>query len=299
MEEQQTEQVEEVVAPAPDLEEAAMIAAISEARGNESPTSPDDRQEQESQSEQTQADEQHAEPQAEAEPKAVLAGMTEDQIKALLAKAGEVDELKSQVRNVFGRFGELNSRIQQLQKPEPATSAPQAAQLNKELARQYHEAILDGDMEKADELLLSMQSRGNSQVSGADANAAFEEKLTQQEKKFEARILKSRHRDYHELTQTDDFKKWGATLPPDEWHNLNESWDALYIADKYDEFKAWRSAQENKSVQADQQRQQRTKRLENAVTPSNSAPVGAPVVTEEEAMHAAIKARARPRQALT
>lgn len=275
MSEQEQASQEEVVAPVQDQEEAAMQAAIAESRGQEPPESPEP--------------EPEPEPQPEEEPPApqtILAGMTEEQVKDLLVKAGKVDQLEAQVRNVFGRFGEMNSRIQQLQKPvqQPVANA-------KELAGQYHEALLEGDVEKANELFVQMRQAG---AEPATPGTDLTEVLTKQDQKLEERFLRMRHPDWEAVTKTNDFALWTQTLPEQDRTTLNTTWDAQYIAEKLDAFKAAKE-KPAEPAQADQQRQQLTRRLENAVTPQGSARAAPPVVTEEEAMQAAIRARIRPR----
>lgn len=278
------EQVQQAVDDA--QEDAAMKAAIAEARGDEPPAASEAETQQDGTPETIEAKE------VPEEPKAILAGLTEEQIKQLLVKAGEVDDLKAQVRNVFGRFGELNSRIQHLNKVGMSEEDLVKA---KGVATQYHEAILDGDMEKANELYLqSMQLMPRQQVQQQpqiDIGSA----LTEQSQKFEAKLLSMKHPDWQQQRQSADFDLWVQTLPEADRQELGNSWDAAYISNKLDEFKSWRS----KSTQSGQQTQKKQQRLVNAVTPQGTAHAVPNPVTEEEAMQAAIRARIRPRMAAT
>lgn len=267
-------------------EDAAMKAAIAEARGDEPPVVPEP-----AETQQVDAPETTEAKETPEEPKAILAGLTEEQVKQLLAKAGEVDDLKAQVRVVHGRFGELNSRIQHLNKVGMSEEDLSKA---KSIATKYHEAILDGDMEKANELYLqSMQLMPRQQVQQPQIDIGSA--LTEQTQKFEVKLLSMKHPDWRQQYQSSDFSLWMQTIPEADRQELGNSWDAAYISNKLDEFKSWRS----KSTQSGQQTQKKQQRLVNAVTPQGTAHAVPNPVTEEEAMQAAIRARLRPRLAAT
>lgn len=272
-------------------EDAAIMAAISEARGDTPSESPA----------QTPAVTTEAEPPAEEAPAPELASLTTDQFNTLLTKANEVDELKAQMRNVFGKFGEMKDRILELQKPGHTEQAAETVGELKDIAAKYHEAILDGDMERANELFMQSLRVGRAPV-GQPSGATDErltEAMTQQDKKFEGKLIRMVHKDFDKITKSQDFGAWVKTLPPQEQTTLVNSWDAQYVSGKVDEFKEWREKQAKNAEQRQQQQQNSQRRLSNAVTPQGSATAAPIPVSEEEAMQAQIRARRRQFMAAT
>lgn len=285
-------QSEEVTTQQPDAEEAAMQAAIAEARGHEPPAST----QQEEQQEETKPEEQEPtatqEREQEPEPaKPLFAGMTEEELKAKLAKADRVDTLESQLRTVHGRFGELNSRLLELQRGKEGQQ-PAGGKDVTELSRQYNEALIDGDVEKAAELMVQMVSA----TSKPESNSSdVDQRLTEQQRRMEERLVFVRHPDFLTVIKTPDFGKWRESLSPEDRQAVETSEDGVYLAGRLDEFKAWRAEQaKNQQAHQDNQ-QQRNNRLERAITPSGSNGAPPPIVTEEDAMRATIRARLRPR----
>ena len=66
-------------------------------------------------------------------------------------------------------------------------------------------------------------------------------------------MLSMLHRDWQTVRQSDDFVLWENQLPEAERIELNASEDPLFVADKFDTFKEWRS----KSQEVKQSKQQR------------------------------------------
>lgn len=282
------EQTQESTTHEPDAEEAAMQAAISEARGKESPATEPTSPEPEVKTG------QESEPAAKPEPK--LVSLTEEEANELKAKAGKVDGLESQLRTVHGRFGELNSRLKQIeQHQQPAKDAATASADVGELSRQYHEAVFEGDLEKASDLLVQIQSANHKPPE--DVEGRITQALTEQAQKTEERLLRMKHPDFVKVLKSDDFSKWTQTMPEAERNELYSSEDGIYLAEKFDAFKEWRTQQSEKKPdnQPDPQAQQQGKqRLERAMNPSGDGSAAQPTVTEEDAIRAALRARRRP-----
>jgi len=280
--EQNVEPKEEglVESQAGDTEEAAMIAAIAEARGEEPPAGSDNPHEQSTD-----------------EKPATLAGLTEDQVKDLMAKVSKVDALETQLRTVHGRYGELNSKFQQLQQAGQQKEAQAATETQdadvRALTKQYHEAVLDGDMDTAGDLLVKLQGSRNTPPQ-VDFEGRIGQALSAQDLKLEARLLAMRHPDWATVSKTNDFASWEQTLPETDRTQLDTSNDAVYLAEKLDEFKEWRKQQAS-AIPPSQNQQQKNDRLERAMTPTGSSAAPQPAVTEEDAMRAAVRARLRPR----
>ena len=301
-------QTENAVTDDAALEEAAARAAISESRGEDLPASPQEHVATDSTETQTQGTHEDSQPtdapqgdspsgEPTAPGPAMYFGLTEDQVKVALAKAGNVDKLEAQLRNAFGRLGEMNSRLQALQKSEQAGSIPSGSlEKVEEVVTKYHEALLDGDMETATKLYkqsLAAMPHGSMPdgFKPEDIDARVSQALTAQQVSVSKMLLSFRHPDWETIRDSEDFNRYLHTLSPEQRHQVVNSNDPLDAANNLDKFKDWRKAREEAANQQNQRNQNRQQRLTNAVTPSGSAPADQPIITEEEAAKAAIRQR--------
>lgn len=210
------------------------------------------------------------EPKPEPEPPKLIAGFTEDQVKELLQKAAEVDQLKARESKMFGTLGSLKQAIDAVRN-QP--QAPQGGQVRisgslKRLSAEFPEmaALLSEDLNEA--------LQGQTQAGGIDQQA-FRSELERSSKDMETKLLTMAHQNWRQDVQTPEFAQWKGTLPPDELHIVNDSWDAVSVSAALDKFKEWRSA-------ATQTKQVRQNRLEAAITPKgNRQP--APSMSDEDA----------------
>lgn len=255
-------------------DDAAFEQGFAEARGEESPTT--ESHEEPVSQEESQETEEAQEAQEEPQEEQLYAGLTESQLKAQLARVAELDEMKQQVRQAFGKIGELNAKLQQAQTAKATLSPGQL----KRLASEFPEmaALLEED--------LGSLSVGGNQFDPSPlvnelhaTKQQFEEAKQEQEKK----LLSIAHRDWQTVVASDDFTLWKQTLPSEERQTLDTSWDALYIADKISEFKEWRG-------KAQTSKQQKTKRLEAAVTPQGITKAGPSAINDDDAFLAGFKA---------
>lgn len=131
---------------------------------------------------------------------------------------------------------QVSARAQQLQQQEeeiqrqraqqrPAASPPEDAGAMKELARRYHEALADGDMDAADELLVKMQvARNASATPDADeiANKAAEKARQEIERKEQQKRLQESERE--RMEKRDSF--------PIDYPDLAEDPELLVMTDR-------------------------------------------------------------------
>jgi hypothetical protein len=79
------------------------------------------------------------------------------------AKMRQANELEAQINARAQQLHQQEEEIQrQRAQQRPAASPPEDAGAMKDLARRYHEALADGDMDAADDLLVKMQAARNS-----------------------------------------------------------------------------------------------------------------------------------------
>lgn len=271
----ESQQVEEAT-----QDDAGFAAGFAEARGEEPPVeaAPEvkDRVD-------TEQSGQTATPE-ETPAQNLIAGLTEDQLKNLLMKANSIDDVNARVEKAFGKVGELNRTILELQKNRGNGAGLSVGQLKR----------LSGEYPELAELLASDLSEAFSNTGGGSPGQQFDPSMIEQpladkvkevERNFEKRLLRKEHKDWEETVTSDDFKLWGTNvLPREEWLQLNASWDSEFIAEKLTEFKAWKQqATAQSESQTNTQREQKQKRLEAAVTPTSGRTNGPNIQSEDDA----------------
>lgn len=252
------EQQGEEKQPAADADEAAFARGFDSARGVE----------------------------AEPEPEPVrIAGYTEEELRDLLGKAKEVDKLREREAKVFGTLGSLKQAIDQLKQQAPA--APAAVALTgqlKRLSAEYPEMaeMLSEDLKEA---------LAGGQPGSSASDESVNSRLELAEKKMEQKLLTIVHPDWRQVAASPEFEQWKGALPPDELQIVENSWDALSVADVLTKFKESRRSDQEQQAAAAQAKQTRQTRLEAAVAP-RSARAMPGTVTDEDAFVAGFK-RAR------
>lgn len=220
-------------------------------------------------------------PEPEPQAKALIAGMTEEQVKELLQKAAEVDKLREAQSKVFGTLGAMRQAIEALrQQPQPT---PAAVQMTKDKLKRLSEMF----PEMAEMLAEDLSGVLTAPVAAIDPSqfeqavqAKLDEQLSAQQRKFEAKVLSAMHPDWRQIVPSPEFAQWRSTLDPEVAAALDDSWDAEFIGAKLSEFKTWKN-QQAKSQQL------KVKRLEAAVTPKGSPKP--PAMTDDDAFIAGFK----------
>ncbi len=261
--EQQQQQVQD---------DASFEAGFAIARGEEPPTTETTKETAQTAEEQTQETEQATS--QEVPPATLLAGFTEDQIKDLLAKAGQVDAIKQEseqrLRQVFGKLGEINSLVQQMQQSRGSgvkLAADKLTRLNAEFPEMAE--MLAADLGEA----LSVPS--GAAFDPAQLDTLVAERLTAQEAKlnaeFEKRWLSRSHKDWQTVVKSPEFIGWEDTVLDQGMADLRgDSWDADFIAERLTEFKAWQAEQSVKKQAAEEARRNKQTRLEAAIAPQGA-----------------------------
>lgn len=274
---------EEVVAQGVEADEAAFAAGFSETRGDEPPVEPV--VEPEVAKTEEPAPENDPPVVEEQQPQNLIAGLTEEQVKDLLIKAGEVDSLRSQVDKLFGKHGEVNRTLQQLQ---ARTEAGAPVEITEEdladFAEEYPE-LAQSQLKLLQKFASKLHGTGPAaaqpQVDVEALSSGIRDELRTE---FEERLIKRAHRDFVDVVQSQDFNLWMTSqLNEEERTTLVASKDADLIIDRLDQFKAWQEA-------AAKQIKQKQKRLESAVTPRGDSTPLPTSQSEEDAFANAFKA---------
>lgn len=286
-------------------EDAAFAAAFNQERGIEPEPTPEPETPVEPE---VVAEEPAAEPAAEPEPAAaeepaapVIAGLTEEQVAAALAR---VSQQQSTIDKLGGRLGQLMQQVEKL-KEQPRTAAEQRS-FDLKLERLQESFPELAEMLRHDLAGLGVgapaQVGDQPQVqtfTSDDVDRLVSEKLQafqkQQEIGFEVRALGAAHPDWQDVIKTPQFALWRDNVIPDG-KELMESENAQFISLKLTQFKDWlrsTTSPVHQPAPAPAARQT-NQRLANAVLPKgNVAPAPGPV-TEEDAFAAAFaKERSR------
>lgn len=235
----------------------------------------------------TQATEKKADAPAES-PR--IAGMTEAEWNAAVAKgaAPVAEELRKEIRKSFGQFGELKRELQELkQRPQGGTAG---RKITADLLKRVNEELPglgDALAQDLSEILGTAevaQAKAEAKGESFDQEKFITEKLkpalgdieARLNQRAELRIVKSIHRDFDTVVKTPEFAGWLKTLPEERQKEVRESDDGLVAADAVTEFKTW-------NAKAKTAKEQKSKRLESAVTPKG-VPGDAPIHEDEDAL---------------
>jgi len=284
--EQEVPQVEDSAAA-----DAAFAAGFAEARGEEPAPEATANVEQKVEEPTHSSEEVKAEgepaPQGDEQAKGdepLIAGMTEEQMKQLLLKAGMVDEVREQlerrVEKAFGVIGEVNDRVKKLQE-RPAGGAPLKlnAESFKRTGSQYPEMLADLAEDRNETQGSAAPVRGPAGVDPTQVDQIVEQRVSAATEKITREVnyglVKLQHKDFDEVRNSSDFRLWVANvLPKEEAAQLGSSWDAPFIVEKVSQFKSWRE-------KAQQSKQSRRERLEAAISPTGgSTPKSQPSETD-------------------
>lgn len=196
-----------------------------------------------------------------------IAGMTEDELKAVLDKAAQFDQLNDRLKQThdkaFGKIGQLEQMLKQIADKPASTGKPMT--VSKETFKRLAEVFDDEGVAEAlaeDFAGLQFEQPDLSEFSKTVAERVREElrnelkgELTQE---FEVKLLTARHPDWQELCHSEDFAYWKGTLKPEAQQTIDSSWDGSTLAKAFDQFKTWQTKRAE-SIE------KRTKRLEDAV----------------------------------
>jgi hypothetical protein len=243
-------------------DDAAFAAGFSEARGEEPPAlveQPEDEQIEMSPEPEEQAPQEDT-------PEELFAGLTRGQLMEGLQRGLKAEE---DARKAFGKIGELQRNIQNMQQSGTGSAVEITSEDFADLAEDYPdlaEKIARGINGKFRTTAAPQGSAFDPTILDARV-AEVEDRIT---KKYEARMLDVRHPNWRDETSTADFDVWKGTLPPEAQLELSNSWDSVYLGNAISSFKDWK-------LQSTNTKQQRSNRLEAAITPQ-----GVPVRTSAQ-----------------
>jgi hypothetical protein len=222
-------------------------------------------------------------PSGEGQPEAptVLAGLTEDELKTLLAKAARVDELENQLKTridtVFGKIGELNRTLQQQQQSRVQLGPAALKRFSDEFGEEAAKALADD---------LSEAIGGGSGFSQEDVGRMFQEYAAdfeaRSQRDMEERFMTHLVPNWRETVSSNDWTLWLQTLPPEEAEKVINDPTALGLHQSIQRFGTWK--------EAGQRRQQNQSRLASAVSPQGVPSATSPKLSDHDAFVAGFRA---------
>ena len=226
------------------------------------------------------ADEEDQDPADDAgeDPEEVDEEAERERLATLLGELPTLQErsqmTEQQIRQLNGKIGEINRIVEGLQDRPAATVTKESF---KRTLAEFPEIA-----ETLAEDLAGLSIGGQS----VDVDPIVQERVqaaTQKiERSMELKLLGMVHKDWKQVTASDGFKKWVTTLPEDQQTELANSWDSSYIADKLTEYKEFSKAQQ-------QQATTRNQRLAGALLPKTRTVPKRTLATEEDGFNAAFR----------
>lgn len=268
MQEQQNQQEEvleeqqaEVNAETAEANEQAGFASSfgEEVRADEAPA--------DNEPEQEQQDEQSEDGEAEEE-----AGLTAEELTAMLAKIPKIDEVEqataAEIRKLHGKLGEFNRHLQELKTARTGAGKLDASKL-KRLNEDYPELaqILADDLNEAGFDTTSQQPA----IDYSQQMAQVKEEMY---KDMQKNLLLIQHQDVFDVVATDEYRVWKQTQPAEVQQQLDTSFDAMFLGKQITAFKEWRGKKSTGT-------QQRQTILERALNPKGAQPKAKSVALSE------------------
>ena len=216
---------------------------------------------------------------ADAEPaKSVMAVLTEDHIKTLLAKASKVDALEQELIStrdrLFGRYGEVQRTLQEMKQAQaPSNGGAKLPAINlKRLSAEYPEIaeILAEDLSSA------------FPASTATEAPSIDDVMNAVDKRIELRAMNAMRKDWRDVIKTDDFTLFKSQLPVAEQEQFEDSWDANYINDVITKYDAWKEGATKQASASTQKTTEKQNRLERAIQPRGTTTTNRSLSEEDE-----------------
>ncbi|OIR02615.1 hypothetical protein GALL_153290 [mine drainage metagenome] len=230
-----------------------------------------------------------AQPVEAAEP--LIAGFKESELKNLLSRISEIDEIKGDVRKVYGQYGGLKNFIDEKLKTLPTQTVAGVTRINPkalerlkseygpELAEIFNDFI-ESSQAQPEEKPAAPAAPADPVPTGIDP-AEFERRLAEEtariaktaDERVAVHLIDFKHPDRAQIRETPEFKTWIGTLPPADADAVVNTWDVNVLSGKLDQFKAWNA-----------KRISNEKRLKGALTPKGVQQTPPAMISEEDAI---------------
>lgn len=179
-------------------------------------------------------------PETSEESQALIAGYTEEQLKAAMAKLERLDQLQSTIDHVkdsaFGQLGNLKQAIDELKGRKSKLN------VSKDTFKNLSAYFEDENGNVAEALASDLAALELDSFDTEGFLNGIQERLEKISESYELKLLRIQHRDWEQVVASDEFQKWKSTLPPEGQAILDNSWDALEVGDAISRFKEHQKA---------------------------------------------------------
>lgn len=189
--------------------------------------------------------------------KSVIAGLTEDQIRAAVEKANELDKLREafgkDTQKITGKLGNLEQRLN-------AMAGTRKAKITVEQLKRTNEFYPEFAKELAEDLAeLDFSNTAESGINVEELEAKHQEALRKAKEEiasdFEVKLISLKHPDWQEKRKSPEWGKFLATKTDEEKEHIRYAHD-IEVVKVLDDFDAWKDKSSTK-----------TNRLDRAITP--------------------------------
>ena len=225
-------------------------------------------------------------------------GYTSDQLKEILGKANQFDELKRRFderdQKIFGKFGEMNKSIQSLSSKNTSAKKLEkiTADMLSNIADEFGDMAAEAFANDLNRLFYSEathseatpETSANSETTKPEPKAVADEPQTDTKtafdedgykKKVSLEMLDKFSAGWRDKVSSPEFEEWKKTLDPVTQENINNSWDVAYIAEKLQAFDQWKNVKNtNKADDAVKKarRLERSEPLKSASAEQDASP---------------------------
>lgn len=178
-------------------------------------------------------------------------------------------ETTKNIEKIYGKFGEIQRTLQQLQARPASPTVDNTAAVEK-MKEEFPELA---------ELLIPVIAGRTVPGTNVDevVNQRVSEVMTQKEIAIEQRFLRKDHPDAREVINSEQFVNWLRQQPAPYQQEVSTTKDSEVLSQGLSEFKQWRDAQNKAANAASESHRRKQARLEGAITPT-----GVPVARQSK-----------------
>lgn len=226
------------------------------------------------------------------ETSANLEQLSNEELRAMLAQqssqiAGLQEELTKSTRDLYGRFGDINGKLQEFQRKAPAEKADAAPRFTAEKFTRLAEDFPDIAEALAADLSATMepgesQSSFDERVNTAVAAARIQIKAEIAQETALERMNELRP-DWMQVRATPEFTQFKNQLSPADQAKYDNTWKPTELNGFFTRFDAWKADK----AKTQQGKDKNTKRLEDNIRPRGTPTDNVP--SENDAFEAGFK----------
>lgn len=186
-------------------------------------------------------------------------GLSESQIKSLLERSAQVDDIKDQLRKAYGKIGELNSAVQNFsQQRQPTPNTAPANDDHAEMSDWEKDFPELAQLAEAKARKIVQESLGN--ISAQQSGGVSRDEVIRE---TNLAIMDATYDGWRDTVASQDFSLWIATQPENVQETFNTTVSAKVLGGILSSFDAWKTKTNDRSTK-------NKSRLEQALLPSGS-----------------------------